>query len=243
VAKYADRQAAIDAGYKPMEPEGLAIMHYVTARLLHRDADILRPDHVQSLIYFNSTRGPILIGAMYIMPRSGWRAGDRRFAHRLAQARRTSASTGDRRHRASRTTGPPTPTTRAARVREEAATAARRDASRLLIENPDGPFGSDMRRRSWRPSNSQALAVGGAACNLARCVSSGSTPTSRLAARPVHWKFPVLHDFGTLDPAVSDGRDRHGNPAEPVQRLIKVEQQPQHRCGPATSVPQPLTTA
>ncbi|HYR49198.1 MAG TPA: hypothetical protein VES90_03360, partial [Candidatus Eisenbacteria bacterium] len=70
VAKYADRQAAIDAGYKPMEPEGLAIMHYVNGAYF-TDADILRPDHVQSLIYFNSTRGPILIGAMYIMPRLG----------------------------------------------------------------------------------------------------------------------------------------------------------------------------
>jgi hypothetical protein len=35
------------------------------------DTDILRPDHVQSLIYYNAKQGPVLIGAMYIMPRRG----------------------------------------------------------------------------------------------------------------------------------------------------------------------------
>ena len=32
---------------------------------------MLDPQHVQSLIYFNSSSGPMLIGAMYIMPRRG----------------------------------------------------------------------------------------------------------------------------------------------------------------------------
>src|SRR5258708_15841753 len=53
-----------------MEPEGLPIMHYVNQAYL-TDADILNPAHVQSLIYYNSPKGPILIGAMYIMPRLG----------------------------------------------------------------------------------------------------------------------------------------------------------------------------
>ena len=70
VAKYENQRVAIKAGYIQMEPEGLAIMHYVN-RAYFADADILRPDHVQSLIYFNSTHGPVLIGAMYIMPRLG----------------------------------------------------------------------------------------------------------------------------------------------------------------------------
>ncbi len=70
VARYKDEGAAVKAGYQPMEPEGLAIMHYVN-QAYFTDADILRPDHVQSLIYFNSTHGPVLIGAMYIMPRLG----------------------------------------------------------------------------------------------------------------------------------------------------------------------------
>lgn len=67
VSKYKNESAAIRAGYKPMEPEGLAVMHYVN-QAYFTEADILRPDHVQSLIYFNSKHGPVLIGAMYIMP-------------------------------------------------------------------------------------------------------------------------------------------------------------------------------
>jgi hypothetical protein len=67
VARYKDERAAIQAGYSPMEPEGQPIMHYVNKAYMTA-ADVLRPDHVQSLIYFNSTHGPILIGAMYIMP-------------------------------------------------------------------------------------------------------------------------------------------------------------------------------
>lgn len=67
VAKYKDERVAIKAGYSPMEPEGLQIMHYVN-KAYFKSTDVLRPDHVQSLIYFNSKHGPILIGAMYIMP-------------------------------------------------------------------------------------------------------------------------------------------------------------------------------
>jgi hypothetical protein len=67
VAKYTDRRVAVRAGYKPMEAEGLQIMHYVN-QAYFIEADILRPDHVQSLIYFNAKHGPVLIGAMYIMP-------------------------------------------------------------------------------------------------------------------------------------------------------------------------------
>ena len=67
VAKYKDERVAIKAGYSPMEPEGLQIMHYVNKAYM-TEADVLRPAHVQSLIYFNSRHGPILIGAMYIMP-------------------------------------------------------------------------------------------------------------------------------------------------------------------------------
>jgi hypothetical protein len=70
VARYSDERAAISAGYAPMEPEGLPIMHYVN-RAYFTDADILNPNHVQSVIYFNSPKGPVLIGAMYIMPRLG----------------------------------------------------------------------------------------------------------------------------------------------------------------------------
>jgi len=70
IERYKDQEVAINAGYKPMEPEGLEIMHYVN-QAYFTDADVLRPDHVQSVIYYNSPHGPVLIGAMYIMPRLG----------------------------------------------------------------------------------------------------------------------------------------------------------------------------
>jgi hypothetical protein len=70
VARYADLKAALAAGYVPMEPTDLEIVHYVN-RAYMVDADILDPQHVQSLIYFNGKSGTRLIGAMYIMPRRG----------------------------------------------------------------------------------------------------------------------------------------------------------------------------
>ena len=69
VAKYADLNAAIAAGYRAMEPPDQQIVHYVNPAYL-TDADVLNPQHVQSLIYFNGKNGPQLIGAMYIMPRA-----------------------------------------------------------------------------------------------------------------------------------------------------------------------------
>ena len=67
VAKYAKLQAALAAGYKPMEPTDGEIVHYVNPAYMV-DADILDPEHVQSLIYYNGKNGTLLIGAMYIMP-------------------------------------------------------------------------------------------------------------------------------------------------------------------------------
>src|SRR5690242_15447580 len=69
VARYVDLKAAIAAGYVPMEPATDQVVHYVNPAYL-TDADVLNPLHVQSLIYFNGRQGPVLIGAMYIMPRS-----------------------------------------------------------------------------------------------------------------------------------------------------------------------------
>jgi len=70
VARYVDLKVAIAAGYQPLEPTDFQIVHYVNTSYM-TDTDILRPDHVQSLIYFNAKQGPVLIGAMYIMPRRG----------------------------------------------------------------------------------------------------------------------------------------------------------------------------
>jgi hypothetical protein len=70
VAKYRDLRPALAAGYQPMEPTDLKIVHYVNRAYL-TEADVLKPEHVQSLIYYNTLRGPVLIGAMYLMPAWG----------------------------------------------------------------------------------------------------------------------------------------------------------------------------
>jgi len=67
---YRDLRVAIAAGYRPMEPPDLPIAHYWN-RAYFTEADILRPAHVQSLVYFNGPEGAVLIGAMYMMPRAG----------------------------------------------------------------------------------------------------------------------------------------------------------------------------
>jgi hypothetical protein len=67
VAKYSDQKLAIASGYEPVEPLELPVVHFVNPAYL-TEADVLRPDHVQSLIYYNTKRGPVLIGAMYMMP-------------------------------------------------------------------------------------------------------------------------------------------------------------------------------
>jgi hypothetical protein len=67
VARYAQLKAAVAAGYVPMEPPDLEIVHYVN-RSYMVPADVLDPQHVQSLIYYNGKQGTVLIGAMYIMP-------------------------------------------------------------------------------------------------------------------------------------------------------------------------------
>lgn len=75
VARYVDLKVAIAAGYVPLEPPDFQIVHYVN-RSYMTDADILNPLHVQSLIYYNGKQGPVLIGAMYIMPRAGMAGPD-----------------------------------------------------------------------------------------------------------------------------------------------------------------------
>jgi hypothetical protein len=67
VVRYASLGVAVAAGYKPMEPPDGEIVHYVNPAYM-ADAYVLDPRHVQSLIYYNGKQGPVLIGAMYIMP-------------------------------------------------------------------------------------------------------------------------------------------------------------------------------
>ena len=67
VARYKTLNAAVAAGYVPMEPPDTEVVHYVNRSYMVA-ADVLNPQHVQSLIYYNSGHSTELIGAMYIMP-------------------------------------------------------------------------------------------------------------------------------------------------------------------------------
>lgn len=145
VARFADERAAVEAGYEPMESEGLPIMHYVN-KAYFTDADILNPAHVQSVIYYNSPRGPVLIGAMYIMPRLGmpgpeiggsltaWHHHDN-----LCFDRTTGVIVAFAHDGSSNST-------------DKSGTCPKGSSNRStpemlhvwLIDNPDGPFGSDM---------------------------------------------------------------------------------------------------
>ena len=49
-----------------MTPESLPVVHYVNPAFLLRGGE-LQPDKVESLVYANTPRGKVLIGAMYIM--------------------------------------------------------------------------------------------------------------------------------------------------------------------------------
>jgi hypothetical protein len=65
VAKYANLAAATAAGYVPAtNPSGYEV-HYADWQTV-RSGDVLDPDHPSSLVYANTVKGPVLLGAMYL---------------------------------------------------------------------------------------------------------------------------------------------------------------------------------
>jgi hypothetical protein len=68
--QFADLPAALAAGYKVVTPPDEPIVHYVNPAYLV-GTDTLNPQRPESLIYGNSTKGPILLAAMYIAHRIG----------------------------------------------------------------------------------------------------------------------------------------------------------------------------
>lgn len=67
IAQYADPQAALAAGYKPLGGSRQFMTHWVNVGFM-RDGDPLDPTRPASLMFENTASGPQLIGAMYIMP-------------------------------------------------------------------------------------------------------------------------------------------------------------------------------
>jgi hypothetical protein len=65
VAKYTSLAAATAAGYVPAtNPSGYEV-HYANWQTV-RSGDVLDPDHPSSLVYANTVKGPVLLGAMYL---------------------------------------------------------------------------------------------------------------------------------------------------------------------------------
>ena len=65
VAKYSSLSAATAAGYVPAtNPSGYEV-HYANWQIV-RSGDVLDPDHPSSLVYANTVKGPVLLGAMYL---------------------------------------------------------------------------------------------------------------------------------------------------------------------------------
>jgi hypothetical protein len=62
--RYASLSTAVADGYIAFNPIADPLVHYVKPAYLH-DGSILDPEHVESLLYESTIRGPVLVAAMY----------------------------------------------------------------------------------------------------------------------------------------------------------------------------------
>ena len=62
--RYRSLSDALADGYVAFNPIGDPLVHYVNPAYMH-DGRTLDPDHIESLLYENSLRGPVLVAAMY----------------------------------------------------------------------------------------------------------------------------------------------------------------------------------
>ncbi len=70
VGEYVNLSAAKTAGYRPSSPSWRPITHYLNPAY-QRDGEILDPARPEALVYANTSEGPVLLGAMYVMPEPG----------------------------------------------------------------------------------------------------------------------------------------------------------------------------
>lgn len=70
VAKYEDLSAAIADGYRPISSSWQPIGHYLDPSY-QREDKALDPSRPEALVYANTSKGPVLMGAMYLMPEPG----------------------------------------------------------------------------------------------------------------------------------------------------------------------------
>ncbi len=70
IAKYQDLSVAIADGYRATTNPKAATVHYLNPKYMH-DGKILDPQAPEALVYANTRSGPLLLGAMYVMPKPG----------------------------------------------------------------------------------------------------------------------------------------------------------------------------
>ena len=70
VAKFKDLDVAKADGYVPITDPSYPVVHYLNFGYMN-GADVLDPNHVQSLVYAFTPNGPVLVAAMYLMSSVG----------------------------------------------------------------------------------------------------------------------------------------------------------------------------
>jgi hypothetical protein len=68
IAPYQDVRVALAAGYRPGAPDGSGTAHFTNFRTPTNPLD---PRHPAALVYAFTKHGPVLLGAMYQMPKQG----------------------------------------------------------------------------------------------------------------------------------------------------------------------------
>jgi hypothetical protein len=66
-APYRSLAAAKAAGYVPVTPTGLPVVHYINPAI-YREGSTLDPSAIPSLVYVNTAHGAVLSAAMYLVP-------------------------------------------------------------------------------------------------------------------------------------------------------------------------------
>jgi hypothetical protein len=74
IERYANVQVALDDGYRATTPLG-PMQHYVNQEF-QRSGRVLDPTHPPALVYTSTPSGPMLLGAMYMMPKANMRPPD-----------------------------------------------------------------------------------------------------------------------------------------------------------------------
>jgi hypothetical protein len=67
IERYTDVHVALADGYRPSQPAGGATAHYNNPAY-EKDGRVVDANHPEALVYANTPRGPLLLGAMYMLP-------------------------------------------------------------------------------------------------------------------------------------------------------------------------------